>query len=75
MIGPKRGTGWLRINWGRVMREDLIRTYVIAARAASPLGRDLILKLARRAMTEAEYIALLMALAEADEQDRIEGKA
>ena len=52
------------------MREDLIRTYLIAARAASPYGREMVLKLARRAMTEAEYTAFLKALAEADEQDR-----
>jgi hypothetical protein len=52
------------------MREDLIRTYVTATRPASPLGREMILKLARRAMTEAEYMALLMALAEAEEKDR-----
>jgi hypothetical protein len=70
MIGPKRGTGWLRINWGRVMREDLIRTYVIAAQAATSAGRELVLKLVRRAMTEVEYTTLLIALAEANEQDR-----
>jgi hypothetical protein len=37
------------------MREELIRTYLIAAQAATPAGRELVLKLARRAMTEAEY--------------------
>ena len=54
------------------MREELIRTYLIAARAATPAGRELVLKLARRAMTEAEYTALLVALAEAAEKDRID---
>ena len=53
-----------------VMRQDLIRTYLVAARAATPAGRELVLKLARRVMTEAEYTALLMALAEPAEKDR-----
>jgi hypothetical protein len=70
MTGPKRGAGGLRIVWGRIMREELIRTYMTAALAASPNGREMILKLARRAMTAAEYTALLMALAEAKEKDR-----
>jgi hypothetical protein len=54
----------------RMTDEYFIRTYVTAARAASPHGRAMILKLARRAMTEAEYTALLMVLAETDEQDQ-----
>jgi hypothetical protein len=57
------------------MRQDLIRTYVIAARAATPAGRALVLKIARRQFTETEYTELLMALAEAAEQDRIEHKS